>query len=99
MTPAVTESLLLYVLSIWFVFFLLNHAAITAKPSAWLKQVLGPRWGYPLGCAFCAAFWATLFLWAVGFVPLWILFPAPVLHLLLDSVYDKLSGPPPLPRP
>lgn len=92
-----TEAVAAYVLTLWFGFYLLNYAALTAKPAAWLKQTLGPRWGYPLGCAFCWAFWVTIFLAVVGFVPVWLVFPGTVLHLLLDTVYDRLSGPPSLP--
>ena len=89
-----TEVLGLYVLTLFFGFFFLNYAAISAKPAAWLKRVLGPKLGYPLSCAFCWAGWVTICLFVLGFVPLYYLTTAPVLHLFLDAAYDKVCAPP-----
>jgi hypothetical protein len=89
-----TEVLAIYVLSLFFGFFFLNYAAISAKPAAWLKRVLGPTWGYPLSCAFCWAGWTTICLFLVGFVPAYYLTTAPVLHLFLDALYDRVCSPP-----
>lgn len=89
--------LAMYSLGLFFPYFLLNYAGLTAKPAAWLKATLGPRIGYPLSCAFCWAAWITAFLWVIGIVPPLYVFAAPTIHLLLDSVYDRLSGPSLLP--
>lgn len=90
-------ALVMYVLCLFWGFFLLNYAELTARPSAWLKGLMGPRWGYPLSCAFCLAWWATGFLWFLGMVPLFYVFAAPVLHLFVDAAYDRLNCPPVLP--
>lgn len=87
------ETLVKYSLVLWFFFFLMNYAEITARPVEWLKQVLGPKVGYPLKCAMCFAFWITLSLWVIGVAPLWYVFAAPVTHLFIDLAYSKLSEP------
>ncbi len=85
------DSLFLYCLSIWFFFFLFNYAEITKPYAIALKEMLGPRWGYPLGCAFCWSFHLTWFLALVGSVPASYILVAPVLHLFIDCLYSKLG--------
>ena len=97
MTPSLTDllaTLVMYSLCLWFGFFLLNYAAITERPAAWLKRVMGPKWGYPLGCALCFAFWMTLAAWVINWVPFFFVLAAPVLHLFIDAAYDRLGTPP-----
>lgn len=86
------DSSLIYALTLFFFFYLLNYADITARPAQWLKQMLGPTLGYPLGCAFCWGWWVTAAFWAIGWAPLYLVFIAPVLHLFVDLVYTRLGG-------
>lgn len=88
------EALLIYSLGLWFFYFLLNYAEITKSPSTGLKRWMGPKWGYPLSCAFCAAWWATLASWGIGLVPAYYLLTAPVIHLFIDQLFSKLSDTP-----
>lgn len=81
-----------YVCLLWFTFFLLNYAEITARPAKWLKRQLGPKWGYPLSCGACFPFWSTLFLWLVYPISIWWIPVATVLHLFVDLNYQRLSG-------
>ena len=90
------DALLIYVLCCYFFYWLLNYAAITHRPATWLKRVLGPKLGYPLGCAMCFPFWATLTFYLFGYLPGYYVFAAPVIHLFLDTVYDRLGTPPTL---
>lgn len=57
------EATLIFTLFLWFFFFLFNYAGITAKPATWLKGFLGPKLGYPLGCALCFSFWGMVGVW------------------------------------
>lgn len=86
-------SLFVYSLSLWFAFYLLNYAEITARSSKWLKRRLGVKIGYPLECPFCWGWWVTL----VGYIllpnwALWTCFAAPVIVLFIDLAYQRLSG-------
>lgn len=83
------EALIAYSLVLFFGFFLLNYAEISARPTKWLKMVTGPKWGYPLSCAFCWGFWASVLLFP--FLPWWYLFTAPVVHLFVDLGYSRLT--------
>ncbi len=85
------EALIAYSLTLFWAFYLLNYADITALYAKSLKEELGPIWGYPLSCAFCWGFWATLFLALIGVAPWWYLFTAPVVHLFIDLGYSRLS--------
>lgn len=78
------EALIAYSLVVWFWFWLINYADITSRPAKDLKKALGPKWGYPLSCAACFAFWTTLAMSLVGWTPWWYLFTAPVVHLFID---------------
>lgn len=87
------EALFAYSLSLFWLFYLLNYAEISARPAKWLKKVSGVKWGYPLSCAMCFGFWATVFTWIVDWAPWWYLITAPVVHLFIDLIYSKLSPP------
>lgn len=81
-----------YIGALWSAFYLLNYADITQPLGMWLKNLFGPKLGYPLGCAFCWGFWVTLALWLgtnlVFGVWIWI---APLTNLFVDLTYRKLS--------
>lgn len=84
--------LLIYCFSLFFTYYLFNYAEITRAPASWIKGLLGAKLSYPIACSFCSAFWSTLALYILGWVPgFWVLV-APVIHLFIDLVYQKLSG-------
>lgn len=85
-------SIVIYVLMIWLSFFLLNYAEIAAKPAAWLKKLLGPKWGYPLSCALCYCWWISVPFWFFGWLTFPMLCAAPVLHLFVDLSFHKLNN-------
>lgn len=87
------EQAILFSLTLWSAFYLVNHADLTAKVRNAVFPVL-PRWlAYPLQCAFCSTVWVlvaiSLF---TGFTPL--LLWSPPLTLGLDLAYRRLSNTP-----
>ncbi len=87
------SGLITYVLGVWFFYFLTNYAAITRDFGLFLKEALGPQWGYPISCSFCGCFWITFVAYLGGLVPVAYVFAAPVLHLFVDLIYTRLSEP------
>ena len=86
-------SLVLYSLSLWFAFYLLNHAEITSFWSRALKEKLGKAWKQPLECPLCLTFWASLILIPVYGLPVYLLTTAPVLVLFVELTYERLAHP------
>jgi len=86
------EALIAYSLTLFWAFFLLNYAELSSRTAKDLKKALGPKWGYPLSCAFCWGFWPTLAMSLIGWTPWWYLFTAPVVHLFIDLGYSRLSA-------
>lgn len=82
-----------WTLSLYFFFYLLNYAELTRPAANWLRGKLGSKLAYPLSCGFCWPFWTT-FIASFFFadVTFWWVLTAPVLHLLLDLTYQRLSG-------
>ncbi len=51
------ESIILYVLSIYFAFHVLSRSDLLARPRDYILRSF-PKWlTYPLGCCFCFTFW------------------------------------------
>lgn len=85
------ETVVLASISLWFAFYVVNHAEVTRKVRAGLLPAL-PGWITDLiECPICASFWAlTAFTLLVGYTPLmWV---CPPIVLLLDLIYRRLSG-------
>lgn len=85
--------MILWTLSLFFSFYLLNYADITRPFARWIKWQLGPKLSYPLSCAFCWPFWVTL----LGYLvypdwSFWTVLAVPVIHLFIDLAYQRLSG-------
>lgn len=85
--------MILFAVSLWFLYYLLNYADLTRPVSTWLKRQLGPKLGYPLSCAFCWPFWVTL----TGYIvypdwTFWTVLVVPAIHLFIDLTYQRLSG-------
>lgn len=85
-----TEALLFWTLSLWFAFYLVNHAELFDRLRGAVIPVL-PRWlAYPLQCGACFTFWTlsalSLF---IGFTPLCVLCPPCV--LMFDLIYRRLK--------
>lgn len=81
----------LYVGSVWFFFYLINHSVIFQKLRLAAMPAL-PQWLQTvISCAFCLAFWVTaaLSLFA-GFSV--VIFAAPPCVLFTDLAYRKLGG-------
>lgn len=84
------EAILLYCLTVFFAFFLINHADVLSKPRNALAPLV-PSWmKYPLKCALCFTFWTTSALslfW--GFTP--VIFYAPPLVMFMDLIFQRLK--------
>ncbi len=85
------ESLIWWTLSIWFLFFLTNHATIFGKLRSVIMPVL-PGWVRDLlQCAFCYAFWLlAVFTLFIGATPMIVLCPPCV--LMWDLLFLRLKG-------
>lgn len=84
------EQVVLTALAIWFVFFLINHADLTAKVRNALMPAL-PRWlSYPLQCAICFSFWLlAAFSLFTGWNPL--ILCVPPVTLGIDLSFRRLQ--------
>jgi hypothetical protein len=91
------ETLILYSLSVYWLYHILSRADILKRPRAWAQRVL-PSWlSYPLTCAFCFTWWVgvvstlVVMVWAgvIVFSPIH-LFAAPVVCYVLDLVVQGL---------
>jgi hypothetical protein len=81
-----------YVLTLYFFFYLLNYAEITARPANWLRSILGPNMSKATTCFLCFSFWLSLIAYIfLNICVLWC-FIVPVLGLFLDATYQKLTG-------
>lgn len=85
------ESLILYVLCVYFVFHIVSRSTILEGPRTYLVQIL-PSWvTYPLFCAFCFTWWIG---WGLGILillttGLWVMsilnfMAAPVMAFIID---------------
>ena len=81
----------LYVASVWFFFYLINHSLIFQKLRLAAMPVL-PQWLQTMiSCAFCLAFWTTIAISLfTGFGAA--VFAAPPCVLFADLTYRKLGG-------
>lgn len=85
------ESVILSAIVLWFAFYLVNHADITAKVRAAVLSAI-PGWMASLiSCALCSSFWvlAAISLFT-GFTPM--LFWVPPTVLFIDLAYRRLKG-------
>lgn len=79
-------------LSIWLVFYLVNHAEMFSKLRAAAMPVL-PRWiSYPLSCPICFAWWVLVAV-CVLLGPTWLVLWVPPCVLMLDLAYLRLRHP------
>jgi hypothetical protein len=86
------STLLIYSLTVFFLFYLVNHADLFDKVRLAVIPSL-PHWlSYPIQCAFCACFWITLSLWYFNLADLWLVFTAPPVTLLLNLIFLKLKS-------
>lgn len=83
--------LVFWTLAIWFLFYLMNHAAMFDRLRAAVMPAL-PRWiAYSVSCAFCTAFWVlAAFSLFTGWTPL--LLVCPPTTLMWDLAYRRLKG-------
>ncbi len=83
----------LYVLALWSVYYLINHASLFDRLRAAAMPVL-PQWLQKLvSCSYCLTFWITAaFSLFTGFSV--VLLAAPPCTLFLELGYRKLSGEP-----
>lgn len=81
-----------YCLSIFFVYFLINYAEITRPSISLLFKLLPNKVSYSLNCAFCLMFWISIICCVAGYIPVYWIFCAPVIHLVIDLIYTKLSS-------
>ena len=87
------ERLALYSLAVFFVFYLINYSEGVSDAFKATTRGL-PDWlGYPLGCAFCFAFWGTLVAFLGGAVPDTFTLTAPVVVMFIDIAYRRLQSP------
>lgn len=92
--------MIVWLFTLWTLFFLINYAEILRRPVKWARGLMGPKLAYVTECAFCWPFWCTVLGSLVYFdVLLWWVFVVPVLHLFIDLAYHKLlwrPGAPPV---
>jgi hypothetical protein len=85
-------SLIVFSLSVYFLYHLLSRSDLLRRPREWAYKVL-PGWvTYVISCAFCFTWWVSLFATFIGAVPLTAayLLAAPVVNLLVDQVLQWL---------
>ena len=86
-----TEALLFYCLAIWFVFYVVNHSDLLAKPRSWIMPKL-PWWlEYSVSCAICSTFWTSIVMFFVGVIPLIFVFVAPPVVLGMNLAFLRLK--------
>lgn len=86
------EELIIYALAVYALFHVAARSDLLTRPRAWVVRTL-PGWlTYPLGCAFCFAWWSTWVLGILGIASLNVvtLCAAPVVNLILDLVVCAL---------
>ncbi len=85
------NSTITYAAAIWFAFFVINHAEITAKLRDALAPLAPSFLKRLLGCALCTGFWTmsaiTLY---TGYTPL--LLTVPVATLFIELTYLRLTS-------
>lgn len=84
-------SLLIYSLSVWFFFYLYNHAEITRPTRDWIVPRLPSPAAYMVQCSFCSTFYVTLVGVILVAVPTSYLLVAPVVNLFVELLYRKLK--------
>ena len=93
----ILEKAIIYSLTVWFFFYLWNHADITEKARKFVYARIPEFLVYLLNCSFCSSFWLTLILAAIQVnLPFigalnWIfIFVAPVINLFVELGYRNL---------
>ncbi len=81
-----------YSLSLYFFFYLICHASILDLPRKAILNKLHFILVYIANCAFCFSFWASCLVVAVIQLPNWFILAAPVINLLIDSLYRGLNS-------
>lgn len=87
------EQLIIYSLSIWFVFYLANHSDLFYPPRRWVYSKVGPFIGYLLQCALCCTFWISCALMTLKFISYknWeFCMVSPVINMFVELSYRKL---------
>lgn len=92
------DTILSFALMVYFLYHVMGKADLTRAPRTWARRVL-PRWAvYPLGCALCFGWWAsvgtTLLIWfGTGSLTLSLphLFASPVVVMVLDHLVRALE--------
>ncbi len=85
-------SLVTYSLSIWFIYYLLNHAELTKPFGDFVKEAYGSVSAKLLGCPFCTAFWTLFIGWYLfGMVEGELVLTAPVVVLFVELAYQRLA--------
>lgn len=86
------ESLIIFALSVYWLFHVLTRSDLTARPRAWVLS-WAPAWlAYISTCAFCFTSWVALGLVLIGAInwTLAALCAAPVVNMVLDLVVRTL---------
>ncbi len=81
-----------YSLSVYFFFFLVCHSTIFSVVREKIFNMVPPGIVYIANCAFCFTFWISCALVSAFQLPFWYLLAAPVVNLLIDSLYRGLNS-------
>jgi hypothetical protein len=86
-------NLFYYALSLWLFFFVLNHSS--GLPFVdFLRAKILPRLHnkvqYALKCALCYGFWLSLLIVPIFSLPMWYIFSAPSMVLLINLIFLSL---------
>lgn len=77
---------------VYFIFYLVCHSTILSVLRAEIFSKLNPVLLYIANCAFCFTFWVSLIIVTLFYLPFWYVFFAPVVNLLVDSLYRGLNN-------
>lgn len=87
-------SFLLYCLTVFFWFYLLNCSDIAAPVRDKVYPKLHANVVYALGCAFCYTAWVSIAAFMLSAIPLGYVCAAPVVNLFLSKVSTYLEPAP-----
>lgn len=81
-----------YALTIWFFFYLFNHADISYRLRQWIIARVPSYIAYAIQCSFCSSCYLTFALWLLFPISPWTIFVAPVINLFVELAYKKLTN-------
>lgn len=84
-------NILFYTLGLFFIHYIYKYGDIISKYKNLMEQKLHKKVVYALNCSFCFAFHCSILLFITKFIPFYYVYCAPVLHLFLNLIFERLK--------